>query len=95
MLLSEHENAPDCSLSLKDSIDQSYFLWQNSTDPKSTSLERSLNVTGLASDSVARLVRHCPIAVEHQFWGYVRHFDQFSNATLGQVAESFMFGLLI
>ena len=95
VLLSEHENAPDCSLSLEDSIDQSYYLWQNSTDPSSTFLELLLNVTGLISDPVVRLVRHCPVAIEHQLLGYASHFDQFTNATFGQVAESFMFGLLI
>lgn len=41
------------------------------------------------------MTRFCPGAIEHQVLGYINHFDQFKNASFGQIAESFMFGILI
>lgn len=95
MFLTEHEFAPNCTASLNDGIDQGYFLWKNQTDPRSNFFDTSLNVTALISDSLARLTRFCPGAIEHQVIGYIHHFDQFKGASLGQIAESFMFGILI
>ena len=74
-LIPKNKHTSDCSAPLVDSINQGYSIWINYTDPRSSTLDHYLNVTRFISDPVARLVRHCPIAVDKQFSGYVKHFD--------------------
>lgn len=54
-----------------------------------------LNMTGVLSDSTSRVVKYCPVAVENQFVSYYKHFEQFDNSTIGEIAESFLFGILV
>ena len=57
-------------------------------------LEPYLNMTAFMSDSLSRFVRHCPLAFESEMNAYFAHFEQFKNSSIGEISESFMFGIL-
>ena len=46
------------------------------------------------SDSLSRFTRYCPIVVNTEMQTYMSHFQQFENSTIGEITESFMFGIL-
>lgn len=57
-------------------------------------MDSILNATGMISDSIASAIYYCPSVSVQAVVSWINRYASFSNVTLAQIAESFMFAQL-